>query len=187
MKIISVLSLAIFSFSAISEASIAPGLWSTGCVNGLKKEQTYNAKQVLTAEHFYQDAACQDESFLFETNGRVNYPADDPGFVDFVYVEIQLTLFKKAVVDDFNQRRVCGLSDWQLAVPQLITAKKCALFNYSKETQIPAAGDLRFGLYAIEENRLYYGQLSPAYDSSTPAKRPKTLNRTTEYIFQRSL
>lgn len=186
MKTLLTLASAVFLISSHSQASVAPGLWSTGCVRGLKKEQNYHTRLVVTDEHFYQDANCADESFLFSTRGRVEYPSENATYVDFVYIDIRLSVFKKLVIDDFNSRKVCGESNWELSVPKSITGKSCALFNMQKESKIPSAGDIRYGIYGLENNKLYYGKLTQGQDSSSPQKRPTELNRTIEYIFQHS-
>lgn len=172
-------------FSLGAHAQISPGLWSTECLKGLKKEQTYFAKTVLTEEHFYHDTLCTNPAFLFSTDGRVAFPTEDQTHIDFVFVSIFLTLYKEAIANDFNQREVCGLKTWEVLMPQNITGLQCALFS-AKPAQIPTAGDLRYGIFSVEGDKLYYGQLSQQTDGSAPNTRPKNFNRITEYIFQHS-
>ena len=169
--------------SALCQAQISDGAWSTGCKNGSIKEQIYQAQEVHSSEKFFQDKGCNDLSFEFITTGTVQF-AESQVFVDFSYVSIWLSLSKNLLVEDFKQRKVCGISDWQISDPREISGKNCAMFNYNKETPVPRAGDIRFGIYKTEENRLYYGQMTQIYDSTTPAKRPVLINRSTEYIFQ---
>lgn len=155
------------------------------CQQGLKKEQLYESSaKVSTTEFFHQDAACKDESFRFQTIGHVIYSDENPTFIDFVYAQINLTVFKQHVIDDFNTRKVCGFSNWKNGEAQNITGLKCAIFNYSKETQIPKAGDYKYGIYSVEGNKLYYGQPSLEYDGSTPARRPIEFRRSIEFLFQ---
>ena len=178
--------LALILFYSISLwADINQGLWSTGCKNGLKKEQIYdNRNKVITVERYFTDANCMAESFNFQTTGQISYYKDSADFIDFVYAKIYLNIFKQNIIEDFNTRKVCGISNWKAAYEQNITGLKCAIFNISRPTQIPATGDLKFGIYRIEQNKLYYGLLSKDFDASTPAKRPVQINSLIEYIFR---
>ena len=180
------LALPIFLISLGANAHISPGLWSTDCLKGLKKEQIYRTKSVLTIERFHADGQCTQPAYVFSTDGRVEFPAEDQTYIDFVYVSISLTLYKDDIKENFNRREVCGLKNWKVAVPQEITGRSCAIFS-EKPAQIPAAGDLRYGIYSADDRKLYYGQLSQQSDGSSPSARPTTFNRTIEYIFQHSL
>ena len=107
----------ILGMPLISVAQIASGLWSTGCQNGLKKEQIYGRNnRVITTESFFQDKNCTDESFRFQTIGLVSFYsvseniAAPENFIDFLYEEIYLTVFKQNVISDFNTRKVCRRS-----------------------------------------------------------------------------
>lgn len=175
----------ILILSSITKAQITSGLWSTGCQNGLKKEQVYRANnRVVSTESFFQDQNCADESFRFQTIGLVNYYKTSESFVDFLYEEIHLSIFKQNVIADFNARKVCGLSDWAIARAQNITGLKCAIFNLNKPTQIPAAGEIKYGIFQIDHDKLYYGKLSRELNATSPEKRPAQINFLTEYIFQ---
>ena len=180
------LALPIFLISVGAYAHISPGLWSTDCLKGSKKEQSYRAKTVLTKEHFFQDGQCSDPAFLFSTDGRVEFPSEDQTYIDFVYVSIFLTLYKESLVENFNNREVCGIKNWKLGNAHEITGLNCAIFT-ANPAPIPAAGDVRYGIHSVEGSKLYYGRLSQQSDGTSPAARPKALNRTTEYIFQHSL
>lgn len=171
----------------ISFAYIKSGLWKTNCERGLLKKQVYVNDFVTTEEFFHQDANCSDLSFVFTTDGFVEFPANEKKFINFVYDKIFLSLHKEVSVNDFNERKVCGFENWQLGERKEITGLKCALFNVNSEAQIPRAGQRRYGLYLVTEDTLYYGQLNQAYDGSTPARRPQQINRATKYIFQNSL
>ena len=180
------LSLPILLFSLGADAIIAPGFWSTDCLKGLKKEQTYFTKRVLTEEHFYKDSLCAKPAFRFSTDGRVEFPSEDQTYIDFVYASIFLTVYDEKSVDDFNNREVCGFKNWLPSMPMEITGRSCAIFS-SSPAKIPSAGDLRFGIYSIESDRLFYGKLNQQTDGSSAAKRPEVFNRATEYIFRHSL
>ena len=183
---ISILFLAlVFQISQITHAQIANGIWSTKCINGQQKLQVYSDKLVVLIEQFYSDSQCLNESIRFETTGTINYSHENSSFIDFKYEAIHVTFFKQDIIDDFNNRKVCGLAEWKLAHAQNITGRRCAIFNLHKETQIPQTGDRKYGIYSIENAKLYYGQLTKNLDGSSPEKRPTQINTSLEYFFEK--
>ena len=180
----------IFALHFKSEAQVTSGFWSTGCQNGLKKEQIYgHNNRVITTESFYQDKKCIDESFRFQTIGFVSYYSSESystseTFIDFLYEEIFLTVFKQNVISDFNSRKVCGYTDWARTEAQNITGLKCAVFNLNSPTKIPSAGEIKYGIFQSTEGKLYYGKLTQELNASSPEKRPNQINIQTEYLFQ---
>jgi hypothetical protein len=171
----------------ISFAYIKSGLWNTACERGLLKKQIYINEFVSTEEHFHQNVSCSNLSFIFTTDGYIEFSANEKNFINFIYDKIFLSLHKEISVNDFNSRKVCGFDNWSLGEKKEITGLKCALFNVNSEAQIPTAGQRRYGLYLVIENKLYYGQLNQTYDGSSPERRPQQINRSTEYIFQNFL
>lgn len=168
----------------VSNAQIKSGFWSTGCQNGLKKEQVYgHNNRVITTESFYQDKNCTDESFRFQTIGLVSYSTPE-NYIDFLYEEIFLTVFRQNVISDFNSRQVCGYSDWAASQAQEITGLKCAIFNLNRPTKIPSAGETKYGIYLINDGKLYYGQLTQELNATSPEKRPTQINFATEYSYR---
>ncbi len=175
----------ILGLPLISAAQIASGFWSTGCQNGLKKEQIYGRNnRVITTESFFQDKNCTDESFRFQTIGLVSYYSTSDGFIDFLYEEIYLTVFKQNVISGFNSRKVCGYTDWATTQAQNITGLKCAIFNLNRPTKIPSAGETKYGIYHSNDGKLYYGPLTQELNATSPEKRPNQINFATEYFFK---
>lgn len=157
-----------------AHAADLTGLWKTGCKLGLSKEQDINGRETVTTENFYQDRFCQNPSFQFKTTGLIGFSDENSIWIDFVYTEVEITVLREEVIQDLNTRQVCGLNDWEVAKPKVITGLRCALFNVSKETQISKAGDQKFGIYKLENDRLYFGQLTRETDGSDSLKRPTT-------------
>lgn len=171
-SILFVLTALNFHFSQASYKAIRDGLWVQECLLGLIKQQNINALHIELRENFYQDRNCQDVSFVFRTEGSLSYEDFNTTQINFIYSEIELSLWINEVVSDFNERQVCGLDDWKLGVFQKITGLQCALFNTHKSSPIPAVGDMKYGIFKIEDGQLYYGKLSKEFDGSAAAKRP---------------
>ena len=171
--------------------SIPSGNWATDCVSGVERRQSYVSNFVRTEETFFTALNCEQPNVRFITTGHVSALTPDPQSehrkINFTYQQVDLSLHRAELVSHFNQRRVCGFSDWQLNEPKEITGLNCELFQTGTVTRVAAAGDRRYGIYAIEGDRLYYGQLSISTDGSSEDKRPKVLNRTIVYTFQSSL
>lgn len=167
---------AITVFSSAAKANEADhnlqGSWVMKCDRGLQKQQQFIENQTITTEFFHQDRECLKESFRFKTTGLFELNPEHLDWMDFKYQQIELTLFIPAVAQDFNSRAVCGFTNWKAGEPQTITGLPCALFSYNKPTQIPKAGDQKFGIYKIENNKLFFGQLTKETDGSTEQKRP---------------
>lgn len=157
-----------------TQASDLSGSWTTGCHQGLSKEQALDEAHSITTENFYRDQNCKLESFQFKTTGTLQFPSENSSWINFSYEMVQLTVYDQQVVADLNARKVCGIGDWRSEEPQIITGLQCALFNVNKETQIAKVADQKFGIYKLQEGRLYFGQLSRDKDGSAPSKRPTT-------------
>jgi hypothetical protein len=170
--------LTLLSFaSAFSQQDLSlDGIWQVPCKQGLAKHQYIHNSHVFSVESFFSDRDCNKISFRFDTIGTNSFPSENSLWINFTFQEIRLSVFVQAVVDDFNLRKVCGLSDWKFGEAQTITGLKCALFNYNKETQIPRAGDRKFGIFSINEDKLFYGVLTRELDGSTAEKRPTMLS-----------
>lgn len=163
----------VFALSFASLAEIPDGTWIYPCHDGLLKTQIISGGHFsVTIESFNQDKYCQKPSFEFITRGYVEYPSNSLQNIDFSYSEIQLIVYVEEVVADFNERQVCGSVNWKKSEPQTITGLKCALFNIHKETKIPDVGELKYGIYKIENDELFFGKLTAQNDSSTDKKRP---------------
>lgn len=158
------------------------GIWETGCQGGLKKEQLIKLPFVDVLELFHKDKDCQSLSFKFRTSGTLLFNKENPSWIDFTYQQIQLTVYVEAVINDLNERAVCGKTDWKLGEPQTITGLQCALFNVNKPTPIPKQNDQKFGIYSVVDDQLFYGQMSPEADGSSPLKRPVNLDKSTVYF-----
>ena len=170
-----------------AKAGVPAGLYKVFCKRGVVKEQSYLNGQVALKEMFFKDAACTQSYLTFETRGEVEYEENFAQNINFTYKKIFLTLENHDLVENFNSRKVCGFSDWQINQKSEITGLDCAIFNSDTASKIPSEGEMRYGIYLLKDNRLYYGKMSPQFDSSTREKRPESFDLSTEYIFQNPL
>ena len=145
------------------------GTWVQPCKQKAVRTEVFTEQTASLTEVYYLDSNCSEPLIAFKNDGDVTARA---GEMDFRFTRVTMTLFHSDFVEDYNARAVCGLSDWQLGVEKEITALPCALFT-AKPTQTPRAGDMRYGIYMIQDNRLYFGKLSLERNAMSPEKRPR--------------
>ncbi len=174
LRVFTIFLAALALYSTSAKASIKQGNWNISCRDGLSKTLNLSETgQSQTSERFHQDRTCQHLSFEFITSGRIEFSPIEENQIDFTYSQIQLVVHIEEVIRDFNERAVCGLTNWKRSEAQTITGLKCALFNINKPTPIPKAEDKKYGIYKIESDKLFFGRLSKEFDGSSPEKRPQ--------------
>ena len=116
-------------------------------------------------EIFFQDATCRTPLLAFLNDGE--FKVQDLN-IDFEFQKVSMVLYSDKVVADFNQRAVCGKTDWKNNSPAEITGLRCALFQENKLVQVPQKGDMRFGIWQVKETKLFFGILTQEKNGSTP-------------------
>ncbi len=79
-------------------------------------------------------------------------------------------------VNDFNRRKVCDFDDWLLGTEKEISGRSCEIFYVGIPQRLPTVGEMRYGIYQLQEDRLSFGKLSRDKDATTPDKRPTDYN-----------
>ncbi|MNK99835.1 hypothetical protein D3C87_1202510 [compost metagenome] len=149
------------------------GRWVQPCQNKAVREEVLQNNTAALTENYYLDAACSEPLLTFRNEGGLQ--AQD-GKMDFAFTRVTIALHSSALVDDFNDRAVCGYQNWIAGLERDITGMTCALFNPNKPAASPQVGDMRYGIYKVEDNRLYFGQLTLQHNAMTPEKRPITFD-----------
>lgn len=155
------------------------GKWSTNCSAGKVSQEDFSENQATLSEYFFLDPHCTEAQMLFTSVGFYTIPFSQA--MDFSFSSLSLSLFTSALVNNFNDREVCGFKDWQLGQKKEITGLRCEIFQIGRPTQIPKEGDLRFGIFKITENQLYFGLNDSYYNSRTADRRPIEFNPTPFY------
>lgn len=146
------------------------GLWQQPCTNGNMRTEFFQQQSVSLNEIFFSDKDCRQASVVFINDGTFVLPA--AGWMDFKFTSVRLRLVSQAAVTNFNDRKVCGFADWQLGTEKEISGRSCEIFVIGLPQRIPTAGDMRYGIYKIDQDHLYLGKLSKEHNASTPAARP---------------
>lgn len=145
------------------------GIWSQECQNGVMRTEDFVDHRVRFTEAYYADKACTQKVLDFTSEGSFQVQNEK---IDFAFSQIAIILGNIHYVADWNDRKVCGIATWQLGIKQNVTGKFCEIFGPGVGIQVPPEGQQRFGIYKIEEDRLYFGRLTLEHDSSSPEKRP---------------
>lgn len=159
-------------FFAVSARASLPeellGTWVQPCRQKAVRTEAFTETTASLSEVYYADTQCAQELLTFKNEGDVTA---GNGQMDFRFTKVSVTLLHTAFVDDYNSRSVCGFEDWQVGVEKDITGLSCALFT-AKPMRTPREGDMRYGIYMIQDNRLYLGKLTYLRNALTPENRP---------------
>jgi hypothetical protein len=167
-----------FIFLVLSQlwmpAAAAPspleGSWLQACQNKTTRHELFVGAQVMLAETYFYDPACTRPFLLFKSVGT--HQENGERNMDFRFSRVLITLSAQELVDDYNSRRVCGFQDWSLNQEKEITGQTCALFAASSPGPIPKKDEMRFGIYKLDGDHLYFGQLNRIQNALTPKARP---------------
>ena len=157
------------------------GSWLSPCYargsQHLKRDLYIVSAQVFSTQSLFSDDSCLELSVKLEQ--VQGYRASDSGLVagatevDLTEQRSFLTVFDASTVASWNRAKFCGISDWDVGIPREVTGRDCA------GHAMPRAGDKDFDLYMRDGySRLWTGLRTPAFDGSSPDKRPRELDRT---------
>lgn len=161
------------SLMAVSLPNELVGRWIQPCQNKAVREEVLENNIAALTENYFVDAVCTEPLLTFRNEGGL--VAQD-GKMDFSFTRVTLALHSQALVEDFNDRAVCGYQNWIAGWERDITGMTCALFNPNKPAQSPKVGDMRYGIYKVEDNKLFFGQLTLQNNAMTPETRPVTFD-----------
>lgn len=149
------------------------GVWKQECCNSTVRTETFEGSFVMLKESYFTDAACTMPLMQFSSFGAHTVNAEQ---MDFRFMSVGVTLQREAMVTDFNNRQVCGYNNWKLNNEKNLVGLTCKLFNQVTNTKIPDENEMRYGIYKIEGNRLYLGQLTSQNNGLKPEARPTEWN-----------
>jgi len=146
------------------------GLWLRDCEQRVIRSEKFEHEKVTFTESTYSDALCKAPVIQLINEGTFTLPA--AGQMDFKFTSLRVQINSEAIIDDFNRRAVCGFQDWKLNEEKEISGRLCEIIYAGSPQRIPAAGDMRYGIYRLEDGYLYLGMLTREENALTPEKRP---------------
>lgn len=153
-----------------SDLELLQGLWRQECASRNTRTEHFHRSIVTLSESFFTDDQCRSPFIVFINEGIFTLP--QAGYMDFEFTSVRLLLKNPQLVEDFNQRQVCGFSDWQLDNEKEISGRHCEIFTIGSPHRIPSVGDTRYGIYHLQDDQLLFGRLTRGQNALTPEKRP---------------
>ena len=152
------------------------GSWTSGCLEDAEEnESELNTLQVsgnsmTYGARLFSDQTCMQKnreitgSTTFTSPGAIELATGGMATqIDIAIDSIALAINEENIVQAYNDRAICGRSDWQINVSYDIT--NCKNFG---------GAEISYDIVAIIDNVLYFGD-GPG-DGNTPATRPTTLD-----------
>lgn len=157
------------------------GTWRQPCARGYQREERFEGAFVTYVERNFWDGSCTAPAVEILSRGA--FEAGEPVLaplgaraMDFTFASVSLRPRSVETAAAYNQRAVCGLSGWRVDEEQEITGRDCDFFGLGAKMRVPSAGDRKFGIFRLEGDELFFGQLSPERDGSAPSRRPLVLD-----------
>lgn len=150
------------------------GEWQQECRGSKRKTEIFIANTVTLAEEYFPERICAGEpSVTHLSSGEFLLPG--AGLMDFRFSEVSVIPGEK-IAALYNEKAVCGLTNWEAGKSQDVTGLRCDFFFLGRPVPVPASGDMRYGIYALEGNFLRFGRLSSQKNGLTPETRPTELD-----------
>lgn len=147
------------------------GLWASACEDVLDPvfntpmkrrrflEIKADATITLTISHFENNCEENSNLQLISEGSLEVFPSDiNVRDVNFTFNETTLNITNENRVDFYNTNFLCGLSNWELNVPQTVSGLEC---NRLDGVRSPiAAGTTSYNIFLISNNELQLGDSS---------------------------
>lgn len=155
---------------ASARASSLEGEWRRPCENGVLRSELFAGAQVRFSERFHGDRACAHAMFELLMDGSF---ATRSGEMDFLSTHSWARPLDQGLARRWSEQAVCGRSDWAAGVALEVTALSCDFFLLGTPMRVPPQGLARYGIWKIEDDRLYFGLVTRELDASSPERRPR--------------
>lgn len=157
------------------------GLWLQDCRGGHQRRQLFTRELSVYSEMSFADAACSEPllELVSEGDPLVGGLAEGSSGaleIDLSIERITAVPHAESVAAAFRARAVCGISTWEVGREQEVTGLPCDFSSLGHPLRMPGRAERRFGLVRREDDRLYFGRLSPARDGTGPGRRPLELD-----------
>ncbi len=165
--------------ASLAMAGALDGVWRQDCARGYQREEVFAGEQGTFTERNFSDLGCHSVKVETISRGLITLGADLPDGtreIDFVFSSVHIKPRNEETAAHYRRRRICGYRDWAADEEREVTGRDCDFFGLGSVIRVPGAGVKKFGIVKITPNELYFGDLSPERDGSSPSKRPSTLD-----------
>jgi hypothetical protein len=151
------------------------GTWQKPCSQQMIRKEIFQSTTASLVETNFSDSSCQLPQLETISEGSFSIgkkvlltPSGEE--MDFYFSRVQMRALSNEVLHWMRENSFCEISNWQLGIFQEITGKTCK-FPAGK-ISVPKAGEQRFGIFRIEEDRLFFGDLNLEKNGKSPENRP---------------
>lgn len=159
-------------------AAFLEGHWAQGCAGRNFQTQLFRDGHVTTNENYFADTDCRLLLLRFQIRGLADISKTDlaSGHIDYEFEETRVEVLSEELALHYNERAVCGWTDWKVSEPRRVDGLACDFFGWGQPVRSPSKGERRYGIWKIEQDRLHFGRLSPGADGTAPDRRPQSWN-----------
>lgn len=164
--------------SLLLALSLLNGVWEQDCFLKTRRVETIIDRRAVLEEIFYADDECTQPLTAVWSEGRIFLPeaAGEVRPIDFVFESVRLAAHSPEAVDRFSSETLCGIVDWRAGDAREVTGLECDFFSNGKPVRAPSAGDVRYGIFRLNGDRVQFGLLTPRENGLTPERRPTELD-----------
>jgi hypothetical protein len=177
------------------------GLWLQSCSSAFARLERFSSSHAELIETSFTDRFCTSPQLSIISSGSIHLGGtailpEGASKIDFIFEKVEITVQSPRTLAFFNDKHLCGFTDWQLNAPKEVTGLSCDFFDNNQPFMIPVKGEKRYGIYqlktdsrpsstkssqsntndSIHEDQLYFGKLTPEENAKTESTRPTTLD-----------
>jgi hypothetical protein len=158
-------------------ALLLAGVYAQDCADRVRRFQSFEENRAAYSEANFFDEGCTRPAVLSRSYGIYSLPeGEGVRNLDFTFTKVSLVPLTEEVAADYRKRMLCGLSVWEMNRETEITGRHCDFLGLGAQIRVPQRGEVRYGIVKQEEDSLYFGRLSPAFDGTNPESRPRFLD-----------
>lgn len=169
--------LMLWLFSGLSAAGAVPqleGRWKADCKPGFAPQTSirpglrFRGSRLAFTLAYFAGEGCAEPAYDYRWESHFSAGAEDPESliapIDFELRAIWVVPRSRATAEVFNAELYCGLGDWRVNGPKLVTGRKC------DGNQLGVKGYRAYNVLRLKDERL---ELSPEQSVGNPEKRPQ--------------
>lgn len=165
-----------FERLAVANTEILQGVWAQECKTKKQKQEEFSGNKVTLRELYFSGQDCSGEIILeVASTGEYFLDAEKMENMDFRFESVLFIPRVSAIANQFNQKQLCGFTDWTVSQAKDVSGLVCDLFPPAKPLKVPSNGEMRYGIYSIDANKLYLGKLTREWNATRPELRPREL------------
>lgn len=165
------------------DATALSGSWTSGCKADASKAGTYNkdtrtfdGSVFTTAFETFRDEACKQPEMSQTQAGGFSIgqavEGSDAYQLDITIGTISITLHTEALVQSYNEKKVCG-GGWEIGSERAVTRADCGGGEDESED-----AEIVYETFEVKKGVLFFGKKDGAHDGKSDAQRPEVIDES---------